>query len=442
MSSRIAETNRQGADGTASTPTSYHLRYASISSNAVSHGGGFEYDITDLIAYFEIYESLDSPSLEVILSIGDGINLMEKLRLSGSETISLHIKRTEKSGQKSIKLDLIVAEIFDYVRLKPGLQTYNIRAVSNHLYVNNLIKLNRPYTGSPTDAIRTICNSELNIRNFSLEGTSKSNIRGIFPNIRPLEAIKWLMTQAFDDGTPYFFYQTMANDGRVNLRSYRELLSEDVFNDYKYTPFVDTDIEFETPKGYEYERETIRELTSDYGQSKLTSAFMGAYSSKMHTLDIANKAYNKTTYQYKDSLHKLNKHNPFSSNQTIHGNVAISDHLDSKNYFVSLNEKSFEDTGNYMSIAPIDLQKAAAYLENLNYQTHKIQIAGDFEIKAGDKIKVQIRKAQEDADGSNVDKLQSGIYIITEIQHIFKKGFYQYLTIQKDSSEVNLDAAR
>ncbi len=60
----------------------------------------------------------------------------------------------------------------------------------------------------------------------------------------------------------------------------------------------------------------------------------------------------------------------------------------------------------------------------------------------GKKIKVEIRRAQEDAEGSGIDKLQSGVYLVTQIEHVFDKGYYQYLTIQKDSSEVDLDATK
>lgn len=83
-----------------------------------------------------------------------------------------------------------------------------------------------------------------------------------------------------------------------------------------------------------------------------------------------------------------------------------------------------------------------SYLNNLSYQKHRIQIAGDFEMKVGNIIQVNIFKSQENTDGSGTDKLQSGKYMVTSIDHVFDKGFYQYLTIQRDSSEVDLDASK
>jgi len=423
--------NRVGADGVASTPTTYHV--GSIVLTAVD---GKEYDISHITAYFEIYESLDLSSLEVILSIGDSISFMEQARLQGSEKITINVNRKEKSGRKKFNLSLSVVEIFNYVRLKPGLQTYSLRAAGEHVYVNGLTKLNRSFHGSPTDVIRRIASSDLHIT--ELQGTAGSSniIKGIYPNIRPLDAINWLMEQAFDESTPFFFYHTASGD-KMHLKSYKELLEKDVYETYVLIPFADDTISLESKEGYEHERTKIYSMSSTYGQGKLVSSTDGAYASNLHTLDIANKSYKKITYQYDDSMYKLNKNKPFSD-LTRFSDRSLIEHKEARNYFISTNKLSFNNTGNYLSPSNIDLPKSISYTENLNHQKHNIKIAGDFDLKVGDKIKVEIRKVQEEVDGSGVDKVQSGIYIITAINHIFKDGFFQDLLIQKDSSEVEL----
>jgi len=447
--------NRVGYDGVASTPTTYQVAHLKIYSNAVEHKGSndsTEYDITNLLAYFEINESLSAHGLEVILSIGDSINIIETLNLQGSERLELLVQRKEPKGKrnsekKSFTLKLRIAEIFNYVRAKPGLVTYSIRAVSDHIFLNSLKKVRRSFHGSPTDLIAHITRSELAIsEKFSDldNAASKNIIKGVYPNIRPLQSISWLLTLAFDQGTPYFYYQTVADDGKVRLKSYKQLLAKDVYDfTFKLVPFADPLIELETREGYEYEKTLIRNITSDYNQSKLMGAINGAYASTLHTLDISNKKYNKNVFNYNtSSMHKLNSNKSFAD--TDHSNIAglsLVDSADSKHYFLSLNDKAFNDTGNYSSPAPIDLQKTMSYLENLQYQTHRIQIAGNFDIKVGDKIQIEIRKVNNNDTGSGIDKLQSGVYMITEINHKFKDGFYQDLTIQKDSSEVDLNAA-
>ena len=444
MSSQAS--NRVGPDGTASTPTTYESSITLISNN-VKNGSNtdneYAYDITSLVAYFSVFERLESPGVDVQISIGDSVNLMEKLKLQGSETVYITVKRKEPNKQTvSHRLYLRIAEIFNYKRLKPGMNTYNLLCVTDHMYMNNMKVLDQSFSGSPLEVIKTITKSVLSEGLETSQG-SKNIIKGVFPNIRPLQGIQWLLRQAYDESTPFFYYQTLKGNGQLHCKSYKSLLAEDLYEEYTYIPFVAPDVALETEEGYAYEKTNIRDISSEYNQGKYVSTHQGAYASTLHTIDVASKEYKVSYNSYKGSEYKLNKFIPFSSSiRARHGGIAYNETPQSKAYFVSLNSKAFTDSNNYYSPAPIDLPKAMAYLENLQYQKHKIQIAGDFNMCIGKKVRIEVRKAQEEVDGAGVDKLQSGVYLVTEVEHIFREGYYQYLTIQKDSSEVDLDATK
>jgi hypothetical protein len=442
MSSQAS--NRVGPDGVASTPSTYDLSVTLIANNVKnksSNGNEYEYDITNLVAYFSVFERIESPGIDVQISIGDSVNLMEKLKLQGSETVYITVKRKEPNKQTvSHKLYLRIAEIFNYKRLKPGMSTYSLLCVTDHMYVNNMKVLDQSFTGSPLEVIKSITKSILTESLETSEG-SKNIIKGVFPNIRPLQGIDWLLRQTFDESTPFFYYQTLKGNGQLHCKSYKSLLAEELYEEYTYIPFIASDVALETEEGYAYEKTNIRDISSEYNQGKYISAYQGAYASTLHTIDVASKEYKVSYNSYKGSEYKLNKFIPFSSTiRARHGGVAYNESPQSKAYFVSLNSKAFTDSNNYYSPAPNDLPKAMAYLENLQYQKHKIQIAGDFNLCVGKKVRIEVRKAQEEVEGSGVDKLQSGVYLVTELEHVFKEGYYQYLTIQKDSSEVDLDA--
>jgi len=118
--------NRVGPDGVASTPTTYEVVGITLEANNVKNESNtpYLYDITNMVAYFSVIESLESPGLEIILSVGDTLNVMEKLKLSGNEQISIKVKRKEPSKEtKSFTIATRIAEIFNYKRLKPGLST-------------------------------------------------------------------------------------------------------------------------------------------------------------------------------------------------------------------------------------------------------------------------------------------------------------------------------
>ena len=437
--------NRVGPDGVASTPTTFQVQGVYLQANNVKNKSNqpYLYDITSMVAYFSVNENLESPGIEVLLAIGDTSNLMEKLKLSGNEQIAIVVNRKEPSKQKKgFTITVRIAEIFNYKRLKPGMSTFNLRCVSEHMYINNLKLLKTPFSGTPIEVIKYISKSILNLKVDTSTG-AKNIISGVFPNVRPLQGIEWLLRQSFDDSTPFFYYQTLADSGKMHCKSYKHCLNEDVYDTYVYAPFIDTDIALETSEGYEYERKNIRDISSDYHQGKFLSAYNGAYASSLHTIDIAEKKYQKTSYKYSGSELKLNRHIPFSVSERARiEDDSLSEYTGAKSYFIPLNSMAFNDGQNYMSPSPASLPKAMAYLENLNYQKHRIQIAGDFDMAVGKKVKIEIRRAQEETEGSGVDKLQSGVYLVTAIEHTFDKGFYQHLTIQKDSSEVDLDATK
>ena len=440
--------NRIGPDGVASTPTSYEVMHITLQSNSVMNNKkNYLYDITNMVADFSIKESLSSPGLAIIIRIGDTINMMEELKLTGNEKITIGVRRKEpiagsatSSVSKHIEIECHISEITSYTRVKSNSAAYTLLCISEHMYLNHLKSLKTAFSGTPVEIIKKVCKSQLNKDVVTNDG-SKNIISGVFPTLRVLSGVSWILRHAFDDGTPYFFYQTFYNSGELNCLSYKHLLGQDIYDEYTFAPFINPSIKFESREGYEVERTMIRDIVSDYGQGKYVAASKGAYASSTHTIDIAEKSYNKSVYQYKPDQ-KLNSHGVLSTTEQAKiGDNILTDYFDSKNYFISLNSKAFENGRNYMSPAPTDLPKAMAHLENFNHQTHQIQIAGDFDMRVGNKIKVTIKKPQEEVSGSGVDLLHSGIYLVTEITHAFGKGYYQTLTIQKDSGEVNLNAS-
>ena len=430
-------TYRAGPDGLASTPTSYKLEQFVITSNNTKHDGEDEYvwDFKESVADFTIIESIYSPHLEIMIRIGDSNNLMEKLRLSGNESIIFKVMRESQSrGKESLTVLARVAELYGYNRSQPGMQTYTLKATSHHLYTNQTKILKRSFSGAIPEIVGKILSSDLEIEDTDINTSSKNVIKGIFPSLRPIQAINWLMNNAYDDGTPHFFYET--KDSVLHFNSYKQLIEQDLYDTYVYKPFISS--EQNTEEGYEEERTKIQSFRDAYTTSPYVSIGKGAYASTIHTVDIAKKEYKKETFDYqRNNLYKLNDHKPFALTDRT---LPVNELSESKNYFVSQNSMAFPSHGNYYSPAGIDTNKSYAYIENINYQTHQIGIAGDFNLHVGAKIEIEIQRGEQDPDGANINKFHSGTYIITQIVNEFKEQFWQYLTIKKDSSRINLDA--
>ena len=319
------------------------------------------------------------------------------------------------------------------------MQTYQLKCFSEHVYNNNLTLLQRTFQGTIGSVVDRILSADLKIEDITVNKSTKDLVKGIFPKLKPLAAVQWLMRNSFSDGTPYYFYETASNG--IIFESLKELADQEPFEEYRYTPYSAALINPETDEGYEDDRTTIKRFSSNYNVSKLMSSIEGAYGSTLHTIDISNKKYVKTVFDYDTHIKvKLNKHKPFSD-KALFLNRKLTEHISAKNYFLSLNTGAFDKHSNYHQPGgDIDLLKSRSHLENLNYMQHEIVIPGDFNLEVGKLLKLRIAKPQEEQSKDNIDKIQSGIYLVTAIQHIFGEKFTQKVLIQKDSSEVNLDA--
>ena len=80
----------------------------------------------------------------------------------------------------------------------------------------------------------------------------------------------------------------------------------------------------------------------------------------------------------------------------------------------------------------------------MGFNTHQIELNGDFGLSVGAKVKMKTIKPTtiEDADLPPVmiDKYMSGEYLVTRIDHRFDDFYKMVVTIQRDSVEENIDA--
>ena len=418
------------------SPTSYVISSAILYTN-----GGLELNILNVVNKFNIIESIDSPFLEMDIQIVDATNLLEEHQINGNEKISIVIQRNPINGSEQNKvkfeLNLRIAEVFAFVKNLPTKQFYRFRCVSEHLYINAGKTLVRPFEGTIGSLIEKICKKDLKIENLNINTSSKNNIKGIYPRIRPIQAANWLLQNAFEDNTHFYFWESIL-DG-VQLDSYKNLVSKDVYKKFVFRPGFKYDIG--TAESYDEQAERIRTVLGPLGMGKMSQISRGAYASTLHSVDIAEKKYEKSVYNY-NKVHKLNKHQPWFKDDKVDDQTY--DQLkNSKNYFVSLNSKAF-DLDNYHSPTKPTLLKNESHLSSLMFQNFKIIIPGDFELKVGQKIDIEVIKSSTHEHlgkpASMIDNYTSGTYMVKKINHTFDDEFISEVEIMRDSVGVDINA--
>jgi hypothetical protein len=420
-------------------PTSYVVEKVHLFTNLNSEEQFV--DLTFVSQDIVITESIFTMGISLDVTIGDATGLLEGYKIMGNEKVLVQISRSDiESGEKKeYELHLRIANIGPYSRMKDSLQTFTLTCVSDYVYHNNLMTLTNPFEGSIGTSIENICKTQLKIDKDDLEINSETGLaNGVYPRLKPLSAIKWLLLNATEGKTPFFFYQRVA-DNKVVLESYKNMVDKDSFETYEYAPYFQSDITTgkDLKEGYIEERKKITALSSDLDISQLKLIADGAYGSTLHTLDIANKTYNTVKYNY-NRTEKLNDNDSLSDNMKLL-DKPIKEFTEGKNLFISKNSLAFNDQKGYSDLIGPGYLDAQSYIKNLNTLTLDIMIAGDFNLKLGDKITTNINRAGSDSNEPAFDQYLSGNYIITKIIHKFSTKYTMKLTIQKDSFSESID---
>ena len=430
-------------------------------------------NITNFVTEFEISEGLNQTSLLAKLTVRDGVNLLEDMRITGSEKISIQVAQEEpgENGKMNKFYHLFhISDVYNYSR-KLGIQTYNLQLVSRTAYLNQLEIKNNSFNGAIGDEVKKTLselmgNDELNHQNVFIN-SGGGNIKGCYPHLRPIDSIKWLKRNAFDEGTPYYFFESLNyNEGDEKKRgglvfeSYKGFLKN--FTDqYVADKGIADEVSYSmVPYGHGQDQgekqfkasKRILGMSTTLGMSKFNQIPKGAYGSELTTVDIATKTVKQKPYEYKDedqlSLRLGGKmYKPFATTEDSKFNDRTLDEYQGRRLYSSINTLGMEDKKNYHSNLEDEsdqLQKSLSIESNLNYIQHEIDLYSDFNLYPGSIIFIAIPKSADPTsfEGKEPrDMLQSGIYLVTRITHIFKNNEYKMkVTIGKDRSMLDLDS--
>jgi len=428
--SRVNSKLANGSD--ALVPSSYNLAEVILTPSK-----GEARNITDLVGQISIRESLYAGSLQCSINILDAANVLEKLKVVSGEVLDLLITRRLAGGETDkYSHTFRIAEVSSFAKLKPGTQTYVFKCISEHAYMSQLKTISKPFNNVPGQLIKNICTDELKIdpKELSINTETKQTITGVYPRMRPMYLINWLTRRSYDNGSPFFFYETLGQG--IHFDSYENIINKDNYNEFVHSPSVSS-----TPGGDEYNKQLknkILKISTDLNMSKYIDAAAGAYSSTLHTLDIAQKTYKKTTYEYGKDL-MLNKNGVLPSN-LVFDDRAIESHRESTNFYVSLNTSAASGGSNYHAPSDSDILSANAYIENMDGTVLTIDIYGDFKLCVGMVITCNVIKSVESTkEKRGKDKYLSGKYVVTSIDHRFEDEYIMQVLLKKDSYIESLD---
>lgn len=409
-------------------------------SDIIKQVGGI--NIIDLVSEFSIVESIHYFGMSLKMTIVDGVSIMEKFQLSGNEKIKIRMSKFDKSNLENdeVSLEFIVTEYPLHTKsANKNYQIFNVEGVSNHIFLDNLLKISQYMTGSPTDIIKNILINHLKYDESKITNDAKVNTLYdyIVPNIPPTLAIRHILLTACDTNlAPIMAWDTLKG---FNIRGYSDMLLQTPYKDrqYKVTNFSDNGVVDESLK-YLQEITSVLEFSSNLKMSKIRQSVQGAYASTAKTFNYATKEYSEVIYDAttQDDNIRMSKNTSFAP-QFLIDDRPLNTFNQAIEYDIAINNEQTQNT-TLNGKTNLNSMIKHSYVAQAEHMTHLIKLNGDFDLSAGKVIELVI--PTESNDPLLDHPYFTGKYLVSAITHNFSDSYTMQVKLQKDGIEGDLSS--
>ena len=397
-----------------------------------------------LYTEINVHQCIYQPFMKIEIAINDSAGFINEQPQSvvGGEIIYLAFK-TSDPNMEVIRLAFLVNSILARRRTDIGREQYIIEGYSAEHFMSIDKKISRAY-GYPaglkvSEIVQSIhdefMNTEVirNIYRFLSQNERKVNKENYsvvrndlttglhqctFPNVNPIQAIRYLQKSAVSSDTASLFYY-YENFKGFHFKSLEKLVTEDaVFDEYEYYPSAQNTDSYKSGQNHFFIKEMER--VKDVDMTANMSA--GLYASTMIEIDPLRKDFNRITFDYEnesfETLNKLKVPGGAFKDAMIHVKTSRRGH-DSDSFFSSESPISSRDV--------LKDQKRASYFRQITNNVIRLTLYGNSDINVGDTIQCVFHNATSYEAGKEEDKYTSGKYLITDARH--RIGKTDYLTI-------------
>lgn len=402
---------------------------------------GLGQDIAAQVIAIQLYEDLFSPFLTGSLIIKESLDLVNLFPFVGEEYLELEISTPSLGREESqIKNKFYIYKLTDRELLGERSVVYQLHFISIEAIVDVNKKASRVYSGKISDVVKSIISDKVD----GFESNKKTIIEDTNNNIKfvsnfwsPLENITYLTEHAVNSNNTanYVFFENRDGFCFVSLESLYS--TPGVYQEFVYDSYA-RDVQ---PDGKSYRNtpqdfKRITSLSIPVGYDYIDRIRSGMLASKAISYDVTKKKYVAKNYNVFDKYDKKQHLNPYpiNSKRTIYRNNAVI--IPQARAYG--NFTGFTDASGFKTVQErLSLSKLAE-ANKLN-----ITVLGRTDYTVGQKVAVVLNKFEpiDKADPDIVDKMFSGFYIVSAINHYINRESHECnMELIKDSSQVNLDS--
>lgn len=398
-------------------------------------------DIQYMVESGVFYENIVTPIVYGQIEVLDGLNLIDKLPITGFDYILVSFKSPGSS--KPIKKNFRVFDIKNRIRVSNAAQTYTISFCSEELFLASQYLVSKSYKGKKiSDIVKDICDNHLKIPTdrLKIEDTNGTHDL-ILPYMKPFEAINFIARKGLTKSNhpSYVFYETLL-DG-FKFISIEGLLKEQEKATYIYEQ---KHIDYNEINPFSI---LVYEIQKNF--NTISNVQGGKYASNLQTIDLLRQ---------KSILNKFDFSKFFDSTKHLEQSGSNSKMMDSENrkkdapneafdshsrfVFTNLDQSKSEYIKSKMpdikntNVEMTDLQRNS-FFQNFADMNIQIVVPGNSTLKCGDIISISLPASEVQYDKSrNKEVTMSGRHMISRLMHTFEnRKFSTTLWLVKDDTK-------
>lgn len=362
---------------------------------------------------FDIYEDMSKPTLYATFLFNDSIGLLENFPIIGEEVITVEIETPGVSSSTKFtfrSFEVSSAEIDPNGKGKK----YLIRCVSEeHLY-NGSSAVSQSFEGTISDIVPIIVKNYLNTKKDIILDATKGIQTIVIPRLNPLQTIDMLRQRAVSKDYSSSTYVFFENQSGFNFKTIEGLIK-----DSKKQPLAEFNAQQNTTANKNAEARSFRTMLDYSSMAKADSnakAAEGVFKAVTKSFDLSSK---------KLEINNFSLDNVFKQIQKPTDKVNLPNTKDFVDTFGSGVPKMF--------FVPKDTSRPDTFIDSMvavrnsiavlmNSEVTRVLIHGDSGIKVGDVVRLTMPSATGTTDKKNLDKMDTGNYLIIRLRHMLTNG--------------------
>jgi hypothetical protein len=370
---------------------------------------GQEFDISNQVASFDIYEDIIFPVIRAEFVILDTVDLLNLFPIKGEELITVEFANPGVDLVNSYKFHVKNIEN-QIVTNQAKAKSYVIKAVSEEMITSSYRFVAKKYKGETSSIIQTIFKEELKSDKNLLLGDETKGVQDLLVSrLRPLQAIDMFRKRAvskFFESSSYVFFENKRGFNFCTIEYLMANLSKNV-NDKVF--FYDTTGNSDSRNMNTRGILTLVNVSQVNNTKKLTS---GSLNNVVKKFDLLTGKVTKT--EYKDSEQQQKFKYTSDNSQPINSSKFQQQY--GKDPAVTMLVPTSSDLPeNYISDS---LGKKHSFVTKVSQNIYQALIYGDVALTAGDVVDIRIPSFSGETGNTNENKLLAGKYLISKLRHI------------------------